>query len=96
MERKLAHEQKGKHDIGVNLSVNFSPLITVVFAGFCRGVMDRGKDTPGANGAAVGSCRLQLWQVQLCSLFVIPDLQSPLKSLQKQQILQRSPFLATH
>lgn len=54
-------------------------VFTVAFAGFCKGVMGRGKGTPGENGTAVRSCSLQLWQVQLCSLFVTPDLQSPLR-----------------
>jgi hypothetical protein len=53
VKRKLAHEQKEKHIFGVNLSVNFSTVIRVAFAGFCRGVMDRGKCTPGVNDAAV-------------------------------------------
>lgn len=71
--------KKEKHIFGVNLSVNFSTVFIVAFAGFCKGVMGRGKGTPGANGTAVRSCSLQLWQVQLCSLLVIPDLQSPLR-----------------
>lgn len=79
MKRKLAHGQKEKHIFGVNLSVNFSTVITVAFAGFCEGVMDRGKGTPGVKGTAVCSCSLKLCQVQLCSLFVIPDVQSPLR-----------------
>lgn len=83
-EIKLAHEQKEKHIFGVNISVNFSIVITIAFAGFYRGMMGKGKCTPGVNGAAVCGCRLQLCQVQLCSLLLIPDLQSLLKSLQNE------------
>lgn len=52
--------------------------------------------TPGMQDAAVCSCKLQVCQVQQCSLPVIPDLQSPSKSLQKKQVVQRSPDLAAH
>lgn len=96
MKRKLAHEQKEKHISGVNLSVNFSVVITVAYAGSCRGVMDQGKCTPGVSSAAVCGSMLQLCQVQLCSLFMGPDLQSLLKSLQKEEDLQRPPVLAAH
>lgn len=96
VKRKLAHEQKEKHISGVNLSVNFSVVITVAFAGSCRGVMDQGKCTPGESHTAVCGCTLQLCQAQLCSLFVGPDLQSFLKSLQKEEDLQRTPGLAAH
>lgn len=36
VKRKLAHEQKEKHIFGVNLSVNFSVVITVAFASFLQ------------------------------------------------------------
>lgn len=93
VKRKLTHEQKEKHIFGDNLSVNFFMVITAFFAGFRRGVMDRGKGTPDVSGAPVCSCRLQPSQVQLYLLSMNVDLQSPLKSLQKKQVLQRSPVL---
>lgn len=68
-------------------------VITVPFAGFfCSGVMDRGKGTGGVNDAPVCSCRLRPSQVQFCSLFVIPGIQSPLKSLQKNKFCRCPQF----
>lgn len=91
MRRKLAHERKEKHAFGVNLSVNFSTVIAVAFAAFCKGAMDRGKGTPGENGTAVHSCSLQLAQVQLCSLLVIPDVHQPLKAAAKVESFAKLP-----
>lgn len=98
-EKKISTWAKGKTHLWCQpfcelLYDDCSFVCWVVFSCFCflQRCDGQRESTPGVNGAPVCSFRLKPFQVQSCSLCVIPDIQGPLKSFQKGKFCRGSLF----